>query len=108
MQQDMLLGGRAYAICASTLDAIEHSSFNIEERLLLAEGLRLLQALQQVQRVAIGSETRSDIMPAGLRDRLCRAVEKDTFRDLETELSSTKSRLHQLAVEKLHLEATES
>jgi glutamate-ammonia-ligase adenylyltransferase len=108
VQQDMLLGGRAYAICASTLDAIEHSSFNIKERLLLAEGLRLLQALQQVQRVAIGSETRSDIMPAGLRDRLCRAVEKDTFRDLETELSSTKSRLHQLAVEKLHLEATES
>ena len=108
VQQDMLLGGRAEAICASTQDAIERSSFNIEERLLLTEGLRLLQALQQVQRVAIGTETRSDVMPAGLRDRLCRAVEAGTFRDLETELSSTKSRLHQLAVEKLHLDATES
>lgn len=108
VQQDMLLGGRGEAICASTQDAIERSSFNIEERLLLTEGLRLLQALQQVQRVAIGTETRSDVMPAGLRDRLCRAVEAGTFRDLETELSSTKSRLHQLAVEKLHLDATES
>ncbi len=108
VQQDMLLSTRADAICASSQDAIQRSTFNIEERLLLSEGLGLLQALQQVQRVAIGTETRSDVMPAGLRDRLCRAVEASTFSDLETELTSTKSRLHQLAVEKLHLGATES
>ena len=108
VQQDMLLGGQPEAICASTQEAIQCSTFNIEERLLLADGLGLLQALQQVQRVAIGTETRSDVMPAGLRDRLCRAVEASTFRDLETELSSIKSRLHQFAVEKLHLGATES
>ena len=108
VQQDMLMSGRPDAICASTRDAIAYASFNVEERLVLTEGLSLLQALQQVQRVAIGTETRSDAMPAGLRDRLCRAVEAGTFRDLETELSSTKSSLHQIAVEKLHLDATES
>jgi glutamate-ammonia-ligase adenylyltransferase len=108
VQQDMLLSGRPDAIWASTRDAIAYASFNVEERLVLNEGLGLLQALQQVQRIAIGTETRSDAMPAGLRDRLCRAVEADTFRDLEIELSSTKSRLHQMAVEKLHLDATES
>ncbi len=108
LQQDMLLGGQPEAICASTQEAIRCSTFNIEERLLLAEGLGLLQALQQVQRVAIGTETRSDVMPAGLRDRLCRAVEASTFRELETRLSGAKSRLHQIAVEKLHLGATEN
>jgi glutamate-ammonia-ligase adenylyltransferase len=108
VQQDMLLSDRPEAICASTHDAIAQSGFNIEERLLLTEGLSLLQALQQVQRVAVGTETRSDFMPAGLRDRLCRAVEANSFRELETELSSTKSSLHQLAVEKLHLGATEN
>ena len=69
---------------------------------------QLLQALQQVQRVAIGTETRSDAMPAGLRDRLCRAVEAESFPALETELSDMKSRLHGLAVKKLQLGATES
>jgi glutamine synthetase adenylyltransferase len=39
VQQDMLLGGRADAICASTQDAIQRSSFNIEERLLLERWL---------------------------------------------------------------------
>ena len=108
VQQDMLLSARREAICASTLDAIANSSFGIEERILLTEGAKLLQALQQIQRVAIGTETRSDEMPAGLRGRLRRAVEAETFAALEAELSSVKSRLHELAVEKLHLDATES
>ncbi|HRX72970.1 MAG TPA: bifunctional [glutamine synthetase] adenylyltransferase/[glutamine synthetase]-adenylyl-L-tyrosine phosphorylase [Hyphomonas sp.] len=108
VQQDMLLSGERDAICASTLEAIAHTSFEAEDCTLLTEGTELLQALQQIQRLAIGAETSSDAMPAGLRDRLCRAVGADTFVALEAELSSMKSRLHALAVKKLHLDATES
>ena len=108
VQQDMLLSGQPDAICASTLEAIDYASFCGEERLLLDEGTRLLQALQQIQRLAIGTETRSDIMPAGLRDRLCRAVEAESFAALESELSFMKTRIHELAVKKLQLGATES
>ena len=108
VQQDMLLANRQDVICASTREAISRSSFGIEDRMLLLEGTRLLQALQQVQRVAVGEETRSDLMPAALRERLCRAVDANTFSALEADLSSIKSRLHDLAVKKLHLDATES
>ena len=107
VQQDMLLGGDPLAIFPNTLEAIAGSGFGIEERIILTEGARLLQALQQIQRLAIGEETRSDNMPAALRDRLCRAVEAENFPSLESELSSVKSRLHEMAVKKLHLDATE-
>lgn len=108
VQQDMLLSGKRDAILASTLEAIAHASLDAEERCLLTDGAQLLQALQQVQRVAIGTETRSDAMPAGLRDRLCRAVEAESFQALEVELSAVKTRLHALAAKKLQLSATES
>ncbi|MBD3770956.1 MAG: bifunctional [glutamine synthetase] adenylyltransferase/[glutamine synthetase]-adenylyl-L-tyrosine phosphorylase [Rhodobacterales bacterium] len=108
VQQDMLLGGRPDAIRASTQEAIARSSFPADQQALLSGGLSLLQALQQVQRIAIGTETETDAMPAGLRDRLCRAVDATDFPALEAELSATKSRLHLLAREKLHLGATES
>ncbi|HPE47411.1 MAG TPA: bifunctional [glutamine synthetase] adenylyltransferase/[glutamine synthetase]-adenylyl-L-tyrosine phosphorylase [Hyphomonas sp.] len=107
VQQEMLLAGDPALIRSATLDAIAAVSFDPETRATLSSGLQLLQALQQVQRLAIGTETRSEAMPAGLRDRLCRAVGLERFGDLEDKLSATKTKVHDIAVKKLHLDATE-
>ena len=56
---------------------------------------------------AVASTSRSEAMPSGLRDRLCRAVGLERFGDLEDKLSATKTKVHDIAVKKLHLDATE-
>ena len=108
VQQDMLLAGNPDAIIPNLRQAIEASALTADARQLLLEGVTFLQSLQQVQRLALGAEAAADAMPAGLKDRLCRAVRVDGFAALERELSSVKSRVHALAAEKLHLTATDS
>ncbi|MEZ5945936.1 MAG: bifunctional [glutamine synthetase] adenylyltransferase/[glutamine synthetase]-adenylyl-L-tyrosine phosphorylase [Hyphomonas sp.] len=107
VQQAMLLAGDAAVIRPSTLEAIGAVSLAPEEKHVLREGVAFLQSLQQVQRLAIGTETSSEAMPAGLRDRLCRAVGAPDFEALEAKLSAVKSAIHTLAAKKLHLTATD-
>lgn len=108
IQQEMLLAGKPDAIIPNVRQAIAASSLPADERDLLLQGVTFLQSLQQVQRLAIGTEASADAMPAGLKDRLCRAVRADDFSTLEQELSAVKSRIHALAAEKMHLAATDS
>ena len=74
---------------------------------VLQEALAYLQALQQVQRLAVGSETTVDAMPDGLKNRLCRAVGAEDFNALERHLAALKAKVHAIAVEKLQLPATD-
>ena len=74
----------------------------------LRAALNLLSAMQQLQRLAIGTDPVDAEMPEGLKARMCRAAGEDDFEGLEERLTAVKSRVHALAVEKLHLPATES
>ncbi|MDX1293106.1 MAG: DUF294 nucleotidyltransferase-like domain-containing protein, partial [Hyphomonas sp.] len=103
VQRDMLLVGRPEAIRSNTREAIAHSSLPEDERSLLEEGVTFLQSLQQVHRLALGSELPDGDIPEGLKDRLCRSVNVDGFDTLEAEISAVKSRIHGLAVKKLQL-----
>jgi len=107
VQQDMLLSGKPEAIRANTREAIAHSTLPDAERSMLIEGVTFLQSLQQVHRLALGSDVQAGVMPEGLKDRLCRSVGVDSFAALEAEISSLKSRVHALCAEKLHLPATD-
>ena len=108
VQQDMLLAGDPDVIIPNIRDAIAQASLAPADRQKLGEGVKLMQSLQQVQRLALGSDIQADNLPEGLKDRLCRAAGAENFAKLEEELSSMKSGVHALAVEKLHLGATDS
>lgn len=103
VQRDMLLVGRPEAIRSNTREAIAHSSLPEDERGLLEESVTFLQSLQQVHRLALGSELPDGGIPEGLKDRLCRSVNVEGFDTLEAEISAVKSRIHGLAVKKLQL-----
>lgn len=103
VQRDMLLVGRPEAIRSNTREAIAHSSLPEDERGLLEESVTFLQCLQQVHRLALGSELPDGGIPEGLKDRLCRSVNVEGFDTLEAEISAVKSRIHGLAVKKLQL-----
>ena len=103
VQRDMLLRGEPDAIRSNTREAISCSSLPEAERTLLEEGVTFLQSLQQVHRLALGSEMAGGHIPEGLKDRLCRSVDMETFDALEAEISSVKSKIHMLAVKKLQL-----
>ena len=79
-----------------------------EDWCFLRAALNLLSAMQQLQRLAIGSGPVEEAMPEGLKARLCRAAGEEDFEGLEERLSGVKARVNQLAREKLQLPATES
>ena len=107
----MLLKGEAKRIWSNVGQALagiaEAGSLSEEERTALQDALTYLQALQQVQRLAVGSEMTADAIPDGLKDRLCRAVHEDDFGALERHLAALKSGVHAIAAEKLQLPATD-
>jgi [glutamine synthetase] adenylyltransferase / [glutamine synthetase]-adenylyl-L-tyrosine phosphorylase len=111
VQKEMLLKGQAKAIWSNSGQALagiaEAGSLSGEELAMLQDALAYLQALQQVQRIAVGSEMTADAIPDGLKDRLCRAVDEDDFDALERHLAALKSRVHAIAAEKLQLPATD-
>ena len=74
---------------------------------VLQDALAYLQALQQVQRLAVGSEIAADDIPDGLKNRLCRAVAAEDFNALERHLAALKANVHAIAAEKLQLPATD-
>ncbi|KCZ93789.1 bifunctional [glutamine synthetase] adenylyltransferase/[glutamine synthetase]-adenylyl-L-tyrosine phosphorylase [Hyphomonas johnsonii] len=111
LQQDMLLSGDPALIRANMADAVDAVARSKPDEAgtyeALATSLAFLQALQQVQRLAVGSDMVADAIPEGLKQRLCRAVGATDFASLETDLAAVKRRVSAIAAEKLHLPATD-
>jgi glutamate-ammonia-ligase adenylyltransferase len=111
-QQEMLLRARPDLVRPNTGMALsgiaDADGEDSEDWCFLRAALNLLSAMQQLQRLAIGSGPVEEAMPEGLKARLCRAAGEEDFESLEERLSGVKARVHQLAREKLQLPATES
>ena len=111
VQEAMLLAGRPECIWPNVADALKGIPASTAEPDpdygVLEEALTYLQALQQVQRLAIGSDMEADEIPDGLKDRLCRAVGAEDFASLEARLADLKAKVHEIAARKLHLVATD-
>ncbi len=106
-QKQMLLAPEAGAICPDTLGAIEEirrgKPADAEDWEMLSEGLVFLQSLQQVQRVAVGTDLIAGELPKALKNRLCRAVGVSDFVQLEQRLRDMKQRAHRIVERKLQV-----
>ena len=74
----------------------------------LAESFALLQALQQVQRMANDEITRETELSMALEDRLCRAVDRDSFDALLQALEQACGRVYDIFCKKIGTPATGS
>ncbi len=106
-QKQMLLSPENEAICPDTLGAIEGIRASVpsedEDWAALSECLVFLQSLQQVQRVAVGTDLVAGTLPHALKNRLCRAVGVPDFSQLEQRLSNMKQRAHDIVERKLQV-----
>ena len=107
VQQEMLLSGDAEQIQANISKAVATAHLPSPEKETLKNATATLQSLQQVQRLALGTDPVADEIPEGLKDRFCRAVGEDDFDALEHRLLSQKQAVHALAAEKLQLSPTD-
>ena len=98
-------------LCPSLEDAIaalfHKGAFSPAERAMLLSNFEFLQALQQVQRIAVGTDISTANISAALADRLCRATREKNFYQLEQELERVCGDISSLFEEKLQLSATE-
>ena len=112
VQQEMLLRARPDLVRANTGRALsslaEADEPDSEDWCFLRAALNLVSSMQQLQRLALGSESEGGALPEGLKDRMCLAAGEDEFAMLEARLAGAKERVHRLARDKLHLPATES
>lgn len=120
LQRELLLRGQDWLIRPSSALALSRiadidgpgESGETECWHFLRAALHLLSSLQQVQRLALGESemtTLTGSVPEGLKDRFCRAAgQEGGFGLLEARLSDVKARVHELAVQKLQLGATEN
>jgi len=108
----MLLRARPDLVRANTGQALsclaEADEPDGEDWCFLRAALNLVSCLQQLQRLALGSEAEGEALPEGLKKRMCRAAGEDAFEALEARLEAVRARVHHLAGQKLHLPATES
>ncbi|MDP1555321.1 MAG: glutamine-synthetase adenylyltransferase, partial [Hyphomonas sp.] len=111
-QQEMLLRARPDLVRPNTGMALsglaEADGEDGEDWCFMRAALNLLSAMQQLQRLALGSGVVDVAMPEGLKARLCRAAGEADFEGLEARLTGVKARVHALAAQKLHLPATDS
>lgn len=79
-----------------------------EEHALISHAFTFLQALQQVQRIAYEGQLGEQDLSSGLQNRLCRAVNADSFEDLTAELERICDKVAALFAEKIGALATET
>jgi glutamate-ammonia-ligase adenylyltransferase len=110
-QQEQLLCGDDDLVHSNTETALAalHKAGRLGDKdwKILSEGLGFFQAIQQVQRIAVGEGLDPKQFPEGLKDRLCRAVQIDAFEALERELSVRKAAISAISSKKLQMDATE-
>ena len=107
LQQEMLLSGEVDHIQANIKTALDTVAMAPQDRTTLQEATAFYQSLQQVQRLALGTDPAADAIPEGLKNRFCRAVGAEDFEALERRLRAHKDAVHAVAVEKMHLSATD-
>ena len=92
VQQALLNAGPGEALYPQMPAAIKAlrtaGHFTAEEADMLRHAFRFLQALQQIQRLALGADTDGDQISQGLADRFCRAIGCDEFSELEQQLEA--------------------
>lgn len=105
VQHELLLAGDIAAINPRTQSAIANlaqlSRFSPEIAQTLQDAHIFLQAIQQVQRLAVGDKMTSDAVPQSLKDRLCKAVDLPDFETLKSKLKSVKSDVYDIYCNKL-------
>ncbi|MEL7232541.1 MAG: DUF294 nucleotidyltransferase-like domain-containing protein, partial [Pseudomonadota bacterium] len=105
VQHGLLTTGTPIALPLSVEDAIEtlHTSgaLNADQASLLLNARTFLSALQQVQRVAIGTKMDAETLSDVLIDRLCRATGCKNFSDLKQTLERYCSAVSALFSEKV-------
>ena len=112
LQQGMLRSGDRGAVHATTTDAIEALTDNgylsEEEAVTLGHAFRLLQSLQQVRRIAVGTEVSSQTFSRGLKNRLALAADCPGFQVLEHRFEETKQAVADIRRKKIGPLATDS
>ena len=112
LQQGMLLSRNPDIIRANTGEAIEtlrgDGFLSEDEAQSLDHAFRLLQSLQQVQRVAVGSEVSSEDFSRALKERLALAADCPGFQVLEHRYSEVRRAVADIRCKKIGPLATES
>ena len=112
LQQDMLLSGREDCVRPTILDAIEALEdaglLEASQAAMLNEGFSFLQSIQQIQRLAVGTEVTSDQFSEGLKARLALATGCDDFPTLEQRYIAVKEAISTLRCKKIGTLATDS
>ncbi len=112
VQQAILLSGDETCVLPHLSDAIialvRAGHLPSDEGDLLLEVHDFLQRLQQIQRLTLGDETSANIITNGLKGRLCRAVDENSFEALESRLNTLLERSASLRCKKIGPLATES
>ncbi|WP_084419549.1 bifunctional [glutamine synthetase] adenylyltransferase/[glutamine synthetase]-adenylyl-L-tyrosine phosphorylase [Henriciella litoralis] len=112
LQVGMLTCGDETLVEARIPDAIEGLSdagyLTDDEAKTLSHAFRFLQSLQQIQRVAVGSETTSDLFSRGLRNRLSLAADCPGFDVLDHRYTEVRKAVSEIRCKKIGPLATES
>lgn len=112
VQRALLKAGRADVFQTSLSRAIPSLDrlgvLNTGDADVLLKGHKFLQALQQVQRLAVGDGKAEGPVSKGLRNRMMRAVSAQTFADVEAQLEEHCGRIADLRRREIGSLATES
>ena len=112
LQQGMLLSRNPDIIRANTGEAIEtlrdDGFLSEDEAQSLDHAFRLLQSLQQVQRVAVGSEVSAEDFSRALKERLALAADCPGFQVLEHRYSEVRRAVADIRCKKIGPLATDS
>lgn len=112
LQQGMLTAHDPSAIHATTTDALEALEgvgyLDAREASTLSHAFRLLQSLQQITRVAVGTDMQAKEFSRGLRNRLALAADCPGFQVLEHRYSDARKAVADIRGKKIGPLATES
>jgi glutamate-ammonia-ligase adenylyltransferase len=108
----MLTSGDPSAVHATTSDAVDalgqSGYLDTDEVASLSNSFRLLQSLQQITRVAVGSEAAPHTFSRGLRDRMALAADCPGFDVLEHRYEEVRKTVSDMRCRKIGSLATES
>jgi len=107
VQQALLTAGSETALhpqLPAAINALHNQGhFTDAESETLFDGYRFLQALQQVQRLALGAGSDANLISSGLADRFCRATGMKDFTQLEQKLERVCASIAALRGERIGL-----